>query len=565
MSLVINTNVSALNTARQLDQSSNAQAKSLQRLSSGLRINNASDDAAGLGISTRMTSQIRGTNQSIRNANDGISMLQVSEGALQEVGNILQRMRELSIQASNDTYGSSDLETLQKEISQLLQEINRINDTTSFGDTKLFAGQSGEIFDPRTQPIIDGLKSFWLNEAEALIQSEYGLSAGGGPDLEVVFYEGALGGVAASIGSSYSGGLDFNNLSAQTLNIDIQDFIPANLPNGGTAPVYNDRIIAHEMVHAVMARTVDLNQLRTDTNSWFTEGAAEFIHGADERLSADLTSVGSTAGLLAKLGDGTTEGTYGAGYAAVAYMHSSIKVAGGEGMKDVFTYLSSNPLDTLDDALSSVNATLGGLWASQSAFETDLQGAAGQAFVNSMDLSNQDVGAIGGLDADGGSVKTAESILPNNGSFSDNPTALNVVIPDNSGSPGSRQIAFQVGYQASQTINVSISGFSVNNLSLGSLDVSVNASTAILAIDRALEFIVQSRGTMGAVQNRLELTISNLSNTALNISQARSRIMDADYAIEVSTLIRNQILLQAGQSMMAQANSSPELILSLLT
>jgi flagellin len=93
----------------------------------------------------------------------------------------------------------------------------------------------------------------------------------------------------------------------------------------------------------------------------------------------------------------------------------------------------------------------------------------------------------------------------------------------------------------------------------------VNASTAILAIDRALEFIVQSRGTMGAVQNRLELTISNLSNTALNISQARSRIMDADYAIEVSTLIRNQILLQAGQSMMAQANSSPELILSLLT
>src|SRR6056297_3570099 len=137
---VINTNVASLNAQRNLSESSGSLATSLQRLSSGLRINSAKDDAAGLAISERMTSQIRGLNQAARNANDGISLAQTAEGALQESTNILQRMRELSVQSANDTNSASDRASLNDELTQLQQELDRIAQTTEFNGTNLLDG-----------------------------------------------------------------------------------------------------------------------------------------------------------------------------------------------------------------------------------------------------------------------------------------------------------------------------------------------------------------------------------------------------------------------------------------
>ena len=140
MAININTNVMSLNAQRNLGKSQGSLAKSMQRLSSGLRINSAKDDAAGLAISDRMTSQIRGLNQAARNANDGISLAQTAEGALQESTNILQRMRELSVQSANDTNSTSDRTSLNAEVTQLKEELNRIAETTEFNGKKLIDG-----------------------------------------------------------------------------------------------------------------------------------------------------------------------------------------------------------------------------------------------------------------------------------------------------------------------------------------------------------------------------------------------------------------------------------------
>ncbi len=506
---------------RNLDTSSGALGTSLQRLSSGSRINSAKDDAAGLSIASRLTSQVRGLDQSRRNANDGISMLQVAEGALQEVTGLLQRARELAVQARNGALQQPERNALQAEVNQLLQEIDRINSQTGFGGKKLFAGKGGQISDPIKQPIVDGLRSYWLQEAEDRVKTYYGLSASGGPDLEVKFYNGGAGNTLAFVSSGYSGGA----LVSQSLNIDLDDFTPPNLPNGGTAPVYNDRIIAHEMVHAYMARTTNLTQLAADTNLWFTEGAAEFIQGADERLASDIAAAGSAANLVAKLGDGSTEGTYSAGYAAVAYMHATLKATRGTGIKEVMTYLAANPTQSLGNALFALGDIWGGGSAggALSAFETAFKGAAGTTFVQGMNLTNADVGAIGGRDADGGAVLTAESVLPNTSAYDETPTSLNVIFPDASSSIATEQVAFQVGADANQTISSVLSGFSTINLAISDIDLRSDTSLAILAIDRALEYVTNSRGEMGAVQNRLLSTISNLANVSENAAAARSR------------------------------------------
>lgn len=295
-------------------------------------------------------------------------------------------------------------------------------------------GIAGYVGDPIRQSIIYGLKHYWLQEAEDRVATHFGLSiSSGGPPLEVKFHNGGGGGTLAYVTSTYSGGV----LTSQSLNLDLDDFRPPNLPNGGSPPLYNDRIIAHEMVHVFMSRLVNMPQLAADTNLWFTEGAAEFAHGGDERLANDITAAGSVAALVAKLGDGTTAGTYSAGYAAVAYMHARFKALRGTGLQEVMGYLSTNPTQSLGSALLALGNLWGGAGAAGAltAFETAFRGTAGAAFVQGMDLSNADVGAIGGFDADGGLILTADNVLPNTSAYDETPTSLTVIFPDTS-SPG---------------------------------------------------------------------------------------------------------------------------------
>lgn len=553
--LTVNTNVSASFARRQLEINDRALNTSLQRLSTGQRINSAKDDAAGLQISNRLTSQIRGLNVAVRNANDGISLLQVAEGALQSMTTALQRVRDLGLQAMNGSNSIQDRAALDQEAQQLLQEVDRINETTSFAGRKVFAQTETSLLgNIDRRAVVNGLKGYWLNEAEARVLEFYGIKGdGAGLEVNLDFSDGA-GGVLASVSGTVGA---FGRVDDQVLNIDMADFLPPNLPNGGNPPFYNDRIIAHEMVHAVMGRAMNFTPLP----SWFKEGAAEFIHGADERLSGDTAGGTNVAGILAAFNadDVSASAGYSGGYAALKYMHQRI---GGDGVKGLMQYLGSTGA-SLDQALANASH---GAFAGLADFQTQFNDAAA-AFVAGLDLDNADVGAIGGEDSDGGPSLSAADVLPNQGAGSSVLRAFSEDIPslyNALGTGGNNRIKLQIGAEANETMEIGISAFSVGAMALNNLDLTKNAGIAVLDIDDALAYIDTQRAYLGATQNRLEYSIENLMNVAENSAASRSRILDTDYAAETANLVSRQIIQQAAQSILVQANQRPQAILALL-
>ena len=572
MALSINTNIVSLNVQRQLGTAQGSLATAMQRLSTGLRINSAKDDAAGLAISERFTSQIRGNMQAARNANDGISMLQTADGNLSNVTGNLQRIRELAVQAANGTNSLSDRTAIQSEVTQLAAEIDRVGAGAQFNGLYIFAQDHvSAVGDVNQLAVLDGLKAAggWLENSERLISDLYGLTADGAAiSIELTSFSDGAGGVAARVGSSVGASGFGTNV---TLQIDMADFTPPNLPNGGSAPYYNDRIIAHEMVHAVMARSTNYGSLANNAaNKWFLEGAAEFIHGADERVASDIANNGTGAAgrnaIAAALSDGfqVTSLDYSAGYAATRYLHEQIQAAGGEGIKDMMVYLNQNPSATLDDAFANASS---GAYADNATFLTAFA-TSGAAFIATFDLTNTDTGAIGGLDVDGGATKTATSTVPNGASRSgtDVLAGFTETFEDVAAAAGnSNQLAFQIGANVGETISTNLGAINLGALALtNALDVVNQPGQVIGAMDRALEYVSMERAKIGAQMSRFETAISNLGMTAENLSAARSRIQDADFATETASLSRAQILQQAGTAMVAQANQLPQTVLALL-
>ena len=573
MALSINTNVVSLNVQRQLHGSQATLATSMQRLSTGMRINSAKDDAAGLAISERFTTQIRGNMQAARNANDGISMLQTAEGNLTNITNNLQRIRELAVQAANGTNSASDRQAIQAEVSQLAFEVDRVGNGAKFNGTSIFGqSQASAVGDANQLAVLAGLQTAgWLANSEDIISSLFGLTGDGAAiNIELTSFTDGAGGTAARV-SSVVGATGFGtNLKMQ---IDMADFTPPNLPNGGTAPLYNDRIILHEMVHAVMARTVNYGSIAATSNQWFLEGTAEFIHGADERVAASIAANGGGAGgasaVAAALVTGaqTTSDNYSAAYSAVRYLHDKIKTAGGNGIKDVLVYMNQNPTATLDQAFA--NATKG-LYADAATFVTEFKSVGkGNVFIGTFNLGNTDTGAIGGLDVDGGAIKTATSIVPDVATRSGTDvltgfveTFESIAIPS---SASNTQLSFQVGANVGDTLSASMGAMNLGAMNLtSSLDVVNNASQVIGATDRALEYVSSQRAVIGAQMSRFESAISTLQGTTENLTASRSRIQDADFAVETAALSRAQIMQQAGTAMVAQANQLPQTVLALL-
>jgi len=570
MTLMINTNTSSMLSQRMLTSSSNTLSRSFERLSSGLRINGARDDAAGLSISMRMTAQVRGTQQAIRNSNDTISKLQTAEGALQETTNILQRMRELAVQAGNQTINASDRQAIQSELEQLKAEINRINETTEFNGSKLFSQHkttslsqtyedngrldhftvtydtdddlahypagtysgalSLEEAAERRSAVIDGMKKGWLKEAEDMIGEHYGLY-GSGQTIAVDFTEDsdpdfsdAPGGFAAFVGG----------VKPIRMHIDLNDFEVGDNESGGTPNMYSDRIIVHEMVHAVMNAN-GISQAR-----WFNEGVSEFIHGAiDTRTITFDNSFAATD---------PNDVNYGEAYVAAAALHEDIKAQGGEGLKDLFTELKAG--NTLDTAIANTTQ-----WASVNAFTASFNASVNVTTLATLQaLGDQgDTGAVGNL-IDGNEIKGAEDVVADYSG----PTAAK-----NGGVSSSAQIGAGVG----QELSYSVSSFNTDAMDLTSLDVTDihNVDFALTGLDDAINYISAQRAELGALQNRLESTINNLSTSHENISASRSRIMDADFSQETTGLTRAQIIQQASVSVLAQANIQPQLALSLLS
>lgn len=584
MSLSVNTNIGSLFGQRMLNRAINSQSVAMERLSSGLRINSAKDDAAGLSISTGFTSQIRGTNQAIRNVNDGISAIQTSDSALDSITNNLQRIRELSVQAANGTNSASDKRAIAAEVKVLVNEVDRISSTTKFNEQSLFErGELPEWVNESRQFNVDQLYGNWLAESERMIESAYGLKADGNESLSIVFDDDPNSKFAATV--SYNAANDdvLSRATEQTLTIYTKAFPEGQAPHGGRYPQYSDRIIAHEMVHAVMGRTMDMDSLE----EWFKEGTSEFIHGADESVFRELvaeddsTTHFNSTDRAAYAADNTffsawdsTSKHYSQGYLAVRFLHEDIVANGGEGIKDVMGFLSNEDnlaggVSTLNDALAQLNADGLTSYASDGAFKTAYTAGA-DAFIQTLNFSNLDTGAIGGLDVDGGIEKTAESVVDNSNVYlSSSPLEGYKSVEVNSSGVVdpllARNYSLKVGSESDHNLDLSFFRVDSTVLGLNQLDIEEDASSAISLVDRALGYISDQRANLGAIANRLASTISVNENNSQMASHSRSRITDADFAAETSKLSKQQILQQSSSAMISQANGSISSVLSLLS
>lgn len=567
----INTNTSALFVQRQLGKSSQGLATNLERLSSGLRINSAKDDAAGLAISERMSAQVRGYVQAQRNVNDGVSMLMTAEGAMSSVSSMLQRIRELAVQAANGTNSSDDRAALQSEVSQLVEHIDDIGSQSQFNGMPLFSQSRTSIGgDAQQRALLDHVPD-WVGAALDRVNTYYGLK-GDDAALEVKLFQGSSSGVLAFVQWTATDAQGKSlNLS---LNLDLADFLPVNPPNGGTAPYYNDRILTHEMVHAVMGRNMAMSALP----SWFKEGAAELIHGADERLIGDTLNYTGGAGTLNAgidaiqtafaADDVSGSAGYSAGYLATRFIEKNL--AGG--MKALLGRLAAG--DSFDTAINTVST---GTYANQAALKTavdaamqavdtagagDNNAAAIAAFKTqfNVDLSNTDTGAIGNLDASGGPSKNQEDVIADSGTVS----GFKLSMPDLGGTPGHYDVVFQAGANAGETSSISIGALNAGALGMEAANLVNNAQGTIGAADRALDYINGQRAQIGAQMSGLESSYTRLGAASEATSAARGRIVDADFAAETATLTRHQIMQNAGIAMTAQANAIPRMVLSLL-
>ncbi|HBM08395.1 flagellin [Pseudomonas sp. Choline-3u-10] len=495
MALTVNTNIASLNTQRNLQSSSNALTTSMQRLSTGSRINSAKDDAAGLQISNRLTSQVNGLGVAVRNANDGISLAQTAEGALQQSTNLLQRMRDLSLQSANGSNSTSERQALNQEVGQLKEELNRIADTTTFGGQKLLNGEFGtkqfQIGANANETI-----AVQINSASARSMGANRVDLAGSGVGNVV--AGATA-PAAAIGGGAALTITGPAGSAATANIAAGSAKAAaaaiNLKSGDTG------------VSADARTGVELSGLSDAGNVSFT------LTGDAEGGAATINAVVSDKNNLSDLAAAINAQSSKTGISATLTSdNSKIELVNENG----------------DDIVIEGFANTG---AAASTVTTKAMTYAGVA----------EAGA--GTDLTTGTNDSAR-------------VSGNIRL-DSAG-------AFQV---SSADPTVSTAGVSISTLAKVS-DVNIStasgAQNAISVIDAAIAGIDKNRASLGATQNRFENTIANLQNISENVSAARGRIQDTDFAAETANLSKNQILQQAGTAILAQAKQLPQAVLSLL-
>jgi flagellin len=491
MAITINTNVMALNAQRNLGQSQGALSKSMQRLSSGLRINSAKDDAAGLAISDRMTAQIRGLNQAARNANDGISLAQTAEGALQESTNILQRMRELSVQSANDTNTGSDRSSINAEVKQLKEELDRIAQTTQFNGKNLLDGT--------------------MNNAT------FQVGANAGDNQKISF----------SIASARTADLGVN--AEQTAAVAGSGAFTAASQDGlasANTAIANNLVVQGQSITVGESAAYNRNSAKDIKAAVDAAGISGVTASVTTQASFDLGAVDTSA-----------NSTYGAGDLVI----NGVDMAG----------IDTTGMDA-DAFANAINTKLSGQGTGVQA-----QNVGGAIHIVGQDGSNVQIE----LDAD--SLAAADLA---NVAQGDQKTAIGVATITNAN--GNLTIgALDAGtYGTGIAATDNGSNAVMTSVVIDDVDVSTKAGAelAISSIDLALKAVDESRGGLGAVQNRFESTIANLQNVSENLSAARSRILDADIAQETSAMTKQNILQQAGVSILAQANQAPQLALSLL-
>ncbi|WP_396953865.1 flagellin N-terminal helical domain-containing protein [Niallia sp. MER TA 168] len=527
----------------------------MEKLSSGLRINKAGDDAAGLAISEKMRGQIRGLDMAAKNAQDGVSMLQTAEGALNETHSILQRMRELSVQSSNDTNTDADRESINTEINQLKEEIDRIGNTTEFNTKKLIDGSIGE-------------KKIAGTDNAAVVSEALGKQTKATTGALAVAFNGGTAKIAnidADVSSSIKvDGADINFTIKQAdiqgaTNID--DFAKLSQDTINAAIDKYNSDFGTDVAHITVAKDAT-----APTKLVFTSGS----EGGDSTI--DITADAATgknqyweiAGIAPATGSPTTS------------------VTGSEGIFDAAGAAKLGAVDAADTSKVTIDgvelevtwASVGG--ASATAGTTTLESLSDEFAKDINDtiddynatvpsdkqIKNVTVGVKdGSFVVTSGSDKATSSIK-----FDDSEAAqLLGVAKQNSATQGGG-VDFQIGANQTQKMKVTIEDMRTDALGIKDIDLSnkAGAEEAITKINDAIEKVSTQRSNLGAFQNRLEHTINNLGTSSENLTAAESRVRDVDMAKEMMEQTKNSILSQAAQAMLAQSNQMPQGVLQLL-
>ena len=475
--MIVQHNITAMNSNRMLGLTTNSLAKSTEKLSSGYRINRAADDAAGLSISEKMRKQIRGLDQASTNAEDGISAVQTAEGALNEVHSMLQRMNELAVQAANGTNSESDRTAIQNEIDQLTTEIDRVSETTKFNETYLLKGDKS-------------------------LDKKYTYSYGN--------FASAQTGAATMSAAA-------NGLTAKF--------------TAGTVDSQKTQDEQNELLMALRDQGVKISSEATAgdgiTYSISLTGSAADKFTATLKTGTKDTfeikdKVGTTIGTLKAEGADLTAGTSSASVVATG-------ITAARATQATAKYYDKDGNALPANALSSYFTTDAAGTTSARADAPQVYDAVG----NKTTLATGDVNALQDLTAD-----------------------LTVKLHVGADATANNQISINIA-------SMSAKGLGVNGLKVDGTD-DANALSAIDTIKQSIQIVSDQRSALGAVQNRLEHTISNLDNVVENTTSAESRIRDTDMAEEMVTYSKNNILQQAGQSMLAQANQANQGVLSLL-
>ena len=537
--MVVQHNLSAMNANRQLGITTGLQAKSSEKLSSGYKINRAADDAAGLSISEKMRSQIRGLNKASDNAQDGISLIQTAEGALNEQHSILQRMRELSVQAANGTETDEDREAVQNEIEQLQEELTRISETTEFNTMKL----------------LDGSKSGST------------ATTGSGPKFGVVdtTLDGAL--VTSNVA-----GIKVATAAAATTKAGQETAIWDATGKTLTLNLSLNKVYTQDEIDELIENAKQEDSSATGAPAEVKVTLKNGIFNAD---AATTAGTGTAAGVKAVSDDATVTGFVGAD--TISFTANKYVSECNDTTFD-FAFDKEAGKEEVETTTAITYSATNGITAG--AYKIHL--AAGKEYT-AEDL--EDILAKAGFDFDvklsGNTPDEPNTLFATSGAS----TVSQLTMGDTAGAGlGSAKamwgqagydgvssgegLTLQIGANEGQTMSFSLDDMSARALGVDGNKVNLStqegAQKATTTIDAAIKKVSEQRGRMGAIQNRLEHTIANLDTAAENTQNAESRIRDTDMAEEMVEYSKNNILAQAGQSMLAQANQSTQGVLSLL-
>jgi flagellin len=708
MSLVINTNMASLNAQRNITKSQNTLGQTMERLSSGMRINSAKDDAAGSAIANRLTSQVRGLEQATRNANDGISLVQTAESALNESSNILQRMRELSVQSANGTYTSGNRTTLNAETQQLVKELDRISGSTNFNGLNLLDGSSSDV---KLQIGANANETISV-KIDAMTSKELGVSDSAGitsfsrtATAAAATGTAAMGAATGTLGSFSSGDLIINGItidpavtSADTASHDAKNSsaiataaaINAKSSESGVSAIVGEtRVGGTAMVAATSTDSgvIEINNVSISLNlsddmTTTRSGIVRDINLVSEQTGVTAVDSGTdNGGITLVAADGrnisvynasgtladTNTGITGLGTSTSGAITTGTVTLVADGGKDIKITSNANGNATdagfmegtyngtatqvssqLNDshaAMSAANVLVNNVGVGPSYAIDDTASSGGNdysaiskaaAFNKVSDQTgvtavvNQNVakgntaqvtsGSVVGLTINNVSISGFSSLDDNNsanrqtltnqinaisnetgvtaidtgvdGSASGGGVQLvakdgrNIVVTQSNGDTAGLSVTDgtyvgdftltsdkEISITRGMDANISNTGLAVGNygngedgMSIASIDISTaaGAQKAITAIDNALEQVNKTKSDLGAVNNRLDFTISNLGGIQQNSESARSRILDADFAKESANLSRSQVLQQASSAMLAQANSAPQQVMQLL-